>query len=123
MAGFAIGGFGGVVVENSYVASQKFNTWLDEAERSRALGWNATVARDEAGHLTVSTDAVPAGAVVTAQLRRPLGSRETLALDFAPSAAAAGNYRSVVPVAAGRWTVRLSIVAGEARWAEELAIP
>jgi nitrogen fixation protein FixH len=35
MARLAIGSFGGVVVENSYVASQKFNGWLD---RPRAGG-------------------------------------------------------------------------------------
>ena len=28
MASYAIGGFGGTVVDNSYVASQKFNGWL-----------------------------------------------------------------------------------------------
>jgi hypothetical protein len=31
MARFAVSTFGGVVVENSYVASQHFNRWLDEA--------------------------------------------------------------------------------------------
>ena len=40
--------FGGVVVENSYVASQDFNGWLDEARAERALGWDADVGRDDA---------------------------------------------------------------------------
>ncbi|PKP89530.1 MAG: hypothetical protein CVT75_12940, partial [Alphaproteobacteria bacterium HGW-Alphaproteobacteria-14] len=39
MATFAVSSFHGVVVDNSYVASQKFNGWMDEAEKSRALGW------------------------------------------------------------------------------------
>ncbi len=29
MASLAVGGFHGIVVENSYVASQKFNDWID----------------------------------------------------------------------------------------------
>jgi len=33
MATQASATFGGVVVENSYVASQEFNKWLDEAEQ------------------------------------------------------------------------------------------
>ena len=39
MARFAVSTFGGVVVENSYVASQEFNTWLERAAQSRAIGW------------------------------------------------------------------------------------
>ncbi|HUD29953.1 MAG TPA: FixH family protein [Novosphingobium sp.] len=40
MAGLASSTFGGVVVENSYVASQHFNRWLDEADKEKALGWS-----------------------------------------------------------------------------------
>ena len=39
MAVYATTTFGGVVVDNSYVASQKYNGWLKAAERQRALGW------------------------------------------------------------------------------------
>ena len=37
MATLAVRGFGGVIVENSYVASQEFNDWLDAAEEQKAL--------------------------------------------------------------------------------------
>lgn len=40
MASYAIGTFGGTVVDNSYVASQRFNDWLAEARAQRALKWN-----------------------------------------------------------------------------------
>jgi len=40
MASYAIGTFGGTVVDNSYVASQRFNSWLAEARTQRDLGWN-----------------------------------------------------------------------------------
>ncbi|MEC7952654.1 MAG: FixH family protein, partial [Pseudomonadota bacterium] len=39
MATLAVRGFGGVIVENSYVAGQEFNDWLDAAEEQEALGW------------------------------------------------------------------------------------
>ena len=45
MARDALSTFGGLVVENSYVASQDFNHWLDEAQRSKALGWQVKVTR------------------------------------------------------------------------------
>ena len=48
MASLATQGFGGVVVKNSYVASQKFNGWLDAAREQEALGWSAAVDRGAA---------------------------------------------------------------------------
>ncbi len=117
MANRATSGFGGVVVENSYVASQKFNTWLEEAERSKALGWEAKVARDGSGHLVVETRSAPGDATVTAELRRPLGERESATITFARTDD--GTYRSVEQVAEGRWTIRLAIESAGDRWAVE----
>jgi nitrogen fixation protein FixH len=117
MASLAVGGFHGIVVENSYVASQHFNDWLEEAEEARALGWTAEATRDEAGFITVTTAQVPESAIVTAELRRPLGEREYATLGF--GALGDGRYRSTEPVAAGRWTMRLFIEAGGREWAGE----
>lgn len=39
MAYFATGSWTGLVVENSYVASQQYNAVLADAERQKALGW------------------------------------------------------------------------------------
>lgn len=117
MAGFAVGGFHGTVVDNSYVASQKFNGWLSEADRMAALGWSAAAMRDDTGRVIVTTTGVPAGAVVTARLRRPIGTRAFADLTFAPLGD--GRLRSLEPVSDGRWTVRLAIEAQGERWAEE----
>lgn len=117
MASLAIGGFHGVVVKNSYVASQKFNSWLDKAERSRALGWEATSAREKNGYVLVTSPNLPAGADIHAELRRPLGAHEFASLTFSP--AGKGRYRSNAPVAAGRWTIRLRIEAGADVWTSE----
>jgi len=117
MASLAVGGFHGIVVENSYVASQKFNDWLGEAEEARALGWEVEAAREETGHVVITTAKVPEGALVNAELRRPLGTREYASLTFGPLGD--GRFRSTEPVAEGRWTMRLFIEAGDKTWAEE----
>ncbi len=117
MASQAIGGFHGIVVDNSYVASQKFNDWIDEADRMASLGWNVSASRGEDGRVTVATTGVPQGAVVKAQLRRPLGTREFANLDFAPIGE--GRFQSLEEVGEGRWTMRLTIEAAGERWAEE----
>ncbi|OGS51763.1 MAG: hypothetical protein A3J40_08540, partial [Erythrobacter sp. RIFCSPHIGHO2_12_FULL_63_10] len=117
MAARAANSFNGVVVENSYVASQKFNGWLDKAQRGHALGWQAEIGRDAAGHLLVETSGVPANARVRAQLRRPLGDAglELIALTKSD----AGLYRSQVPLEQGRWIVRLEISNGGDIWQSE----
>ena len=117
MASLATGGFHGVVVENSYVASQKFNGWLDEAEKSRALGWEVEAVRDESGFVVVEAANLPGEARVEADLRRPIGTREYASLSFAPFRD--GHYRSTEPVTPGRWIVRLRIEAGGDIWTGE----
>ena len=120
MATLATRGFGGVVVENSYVASQKYNLWLDEARRQDTLGWNARVTQQAGGTLELTLTGVPAGAEVTAQLRRPLGQPETTELTFV--AAGADRLVSVAPVASGRWIARIAIASGDDRWMQEVHI-
>ncbi|MFM5947692.1 MAG: FixH family protein, partial [Novosphingobium sp.] len=64
MARTAIGTFGGVVVDNSYVASQKYNGWLKEAAKEKALGWSAKATRRGDGRLVVTLEGAPSGAVL-----------------------------------------------------------
>jgi nitrogen fixation protein FixH len=117
MATLAVGGFHGVVVKNSYVASQQFNGWLDEAEKARALGWQVKPERAGDGHVLLITESVPAGTTFAAALRRPLGAQEFADLTFRPFGD--GKWRSDQPISQGRWIIRLSADAGEVMWAEE----
>jgi nitrogen fixation protein FixH len=121
MARMAIGTFGGVVVENSYVASQHFNHWLDEAKAEGALGWQADIARGPGGRLVVMLHGVPAGAVVSAVLRHPLGRLPDRGLAFAPGTA--GQFISSQPIADGRWLVRLEVQAQGHLWRQETNLP
>ncbi|MCW1381466.1 FixH family protein [Novosphingobium sp. KCTC 2891] len=116
MARMAISTFGGVVVENSYVASQHFNGWLDEARTEKALGWKALFGRRAAAEMQVglvnSLGKPLAGAHVTAIAEHPLGLRsdETLTLrEVAP-----GEYAAPLP--AGRWRLRLTAKVGDHTW-------
>src|SRR5690606_1556627 len=109
MATFAVRGFGGVVVENSYVASQKFNDWLAKADEQNALGWKAQVMRGGDGRLEVVTNA-PAGTRITAQLRRPVGDPALVNWPLSP--APAGRFVSDARLPEGRWLLRVTLAYG-----------
>lgn len=117
MARAASATFGGVVVENSYVASQQFNDWLDEARKEKALGWSATVSRRADGRIAVALTGAPEGVALSAIARHPLGRAPDQALDFARQAD--GSFRSVAALPAGRWRVRFEAAAGDRRWRTE----
>jgi len=120
MARLASSTFGGVVVENSYVASQHFNRWLDEAEKQDALGWTVVAERRSDDRIGLKLDRVPPGATVSAVARHPLGRLPDESLAFA----AAGNGLQVSNRAlpAGRWTLRIVIEADAETWRTELAL-
>ncbi|MCU0948608.1 MAG: FixH family protein [Porphyrobacter sp.] len=117
MATVAVGGFHGVVVDNSYVASQQFNGWLDNAAKARALGWQVMPERAATGHVLLRTKGVPAGTGFTAALRRPLGDKDFAELTFRP--VGEGLWQSDQTVAPGRWIIRLTAEAEGIVWAEE----
>lgn len=117
MASFASSTFGGVVVENSYVASQHYNRWLDAAAAQKKLGWTATLSRLPDGRAAVRFSGAPEGLVVSAVARHPLGHAPEQALTFERSAD--GAFVSTKAVAPGRWMVRIAAEAGEAKWREE----
>lgn len=116
MARMAISTFGGIVVENSYVASQHYNKWLDQAARERALGWSARMDRGagDAVDLVLADSAGQplAGAKVSATAVHPLGripDRELAVREVAP-----GRYSAALEP--GRWRLRLSVTAQGQTW-------
>lgn len=121
MARLAVSTFGGVVVENSYVASQEFNRWLDQAEQARALGWEprATFLDDARVQVEFAAEASPRELSGTA--RHPLGRMPDTALTFFP--VEPGRFVSSAPLAPGRWTLRLEGRAGADVWRGEVALP
>ena len=117
MAHFASSTFGGVVVENSYVASQNYNKWLDEAAAEKKLGWSAAVTRLPDNRVALRFTGAPDDLVVTGVARHPLGHAPDQVLTFAR--AADGAFVSDKAVAPGRWLVRLTAQAGQTKWRDE----
>lgn len=101
----ATGTFPGLVVKNSYVASQGWNAKTDA---QRALGWRAAAKYSE-GTLTVSMtgrDGMPVrGLNVAAVVGRPASMREDQRLELAESPA---GYAAPLQLAPGRWRVAIT---------------
>jgi len=117
MARLATSTFGGVVVENSYVASQHFNRWLDEASAEKALGWRADFSRRPDGRVAVKLTGPSAPAQLAALARHPLGRQPDQALAFVPDGSGAFVSTGQLPV--GRWRLRLEVQAGGRLWRSE----
>ena len=103
----------GLVVENSYVASQKFNGWLAQGRAQKAMGWTVKAGAD-AGALSVSaagpTGAPLSGLKVVATLEHPLGaepSRDIELREIAP-----GRYAAPHGLAPGQWLAEVRLARG-----------
>jgi nitrogen fixation protein FixH len=121
LASLARGTFGGVVVENSYVASQHFNKWLDAAAAEQGLGWKAAVSRRSNGRLAVVLSGADKAANLFATARHPLGRLPDQRLAFARDAG--GTFVSQQALPAGRWRLRLEARAGSKVWRSEEDLP
>ena len=110
MASFATRSFGGTVVDNSYVASQSFNEWLEAARQQDDLQWTETVARSgDRVAVTIDTpDGLLSGAIVTGIATHPVGGAEEVSLSFTETGDGAFHSNEILP--AGRWLVRIEIV-------------
>jgi nitrogen fixation protein FixH len=108
MATNAVRTFGGVVVDNSYVASQHFNRWLAEGRAQDMQGWRAEAegTRDGALVVTLRDARGPIRqAVVTAEAEHPLGRLP--GRRFPLTALGDGRYAAPHALASGRWRIRL----------------
>lgn len=117
MAHLAARSFSGVVVQNSYDASQRYNQWLAQAARERALGLSAQVRRQADGRLAVrlvgGAQGLWASAVLRGEAWHPLGQVADHELRFV--AQGDGNFISTAPLAGTRWRLRLELLARDGR--------
>lgn len=113
MATFAVKTFGGTVVDDSYVAGQKFNDWLSKARLQKSRGWDAQISRMSTGQVRVVLH-VPEGfssnLQVTGSATHPLERATRQRLIFRRE----GNaFVTTLPLPAGRWVTRVEV--GDAR--------
>jgi len=115
MATYASTTFGGTVVENSYVASQRYNDWLARARAQALLGWTPTLSADASRHVQI-TIATPngslSGAKISATATHPLGGLPPRVLTFVANG---DGYRSLTVLPPGRWLIRLEVERQAAR--------
>ena len=115
--------FGGTVVDNSYVASQRFNGWLAEARAQRRLDWTVD-ATLQPGRIVVVTARAPRGpmrdAAVTVLATHPLGRLPQQGLTFRQDGA--GRFVATRALPAGRWLLRIEVRdhGHEARFDDEV---
>ena len=114
MAWLATSTFSGTVVDNSYVASQKFNGWLAEARTEKALGWQTDVSLDTERHIMIAVRDKAGRALApldaTGTVERALVNEKPTALHLEP--VRAGVLRSSATLPLGRWHVHVQMVSG-----------
>ncbi|QZH76326.1 MAG: FixH family protein [Erythrobacter sp.] len=120
MAWRATDTFGGVVVRNTYVASQEFNGWLEAAEAQQALGWKAQALWREDGRVQVQVSGPDESASLVGAARHPLGRETPQQLQF--DRQADGSFLSREMLASGRWLLRLELRDGADVWRSEEAL-
>lgn len=109
MAYQAVHSWSGLVVENTYVASQQFNGKVAEAKALNASGISGTLTAtngliryvivDEAGQPVVAD-------TVSASFKRPVGDHQDFEVML--NDAGKGAYEVAHPVASGHWIVDVS---------------
>lgn len=113
MATVARKSWSGLVVANTYVASQQFNAQAEQARRQAALGWTATLTVD-AGIVRYAVADANGRAVdlagATATFRRPVGTNDDRTLTLAPTGA--GAMEAAADLADGVWIVDVTADAG-----------
>lgn len=115
MAGFAISTWTGLVVPNTYVASQEFNGKAAESKAISALGYQGAIASGEEGFTFTLTDKngapVSADAVLVA-FNRPVGAVGDHTMTLTPR----GNGVFVAPgkLVEGEWIAHISAVLDRA---------
>jgi nitrogen fixation protein FixH len=113
MAVIATGSWTGLVVPNSYVASQQYNKVLADARAQDGLGWQSTLAYHDATlRLTVKSrhDRIIEGLDVTAKLSVPAHEHRDHQVAF--TAGPDGRYVAMSELEPGDW--RADVTATDA---------
>jgi nitrogen fixation protein FixH len=116
MAAFAWTSWTGLVVKNSYVASQEFNDRAKAGREQAALGWQGELAYEKGElryRLVSANGAVVAATGVEVALGRPAYEAEDTTVALSPTGD--GSFGGDIALADGQWIVRLSAEAGPAQ--------
>lgn len=118
MAWFAAASWSGLVVQNSYVASQNFNATTAGKRREAALGWRGTISHDSQSFSLRLSDAAGQPVIATS-VTAVIGRPATAAQDFTVDLIATGNgtYSAAAALAPGVWQAKVAVTgANGAGW-------
>ncbi|WP_346433403.1 FixH family protein [Oricola sp.] len=110
MAYFATSSWTGLVVKNSYVESQRFNTVTAEKRRQAELGWSADLTHEKgvfAVDLTDKDGNYIRDAIVLAKIGHPVQERDDQTVTL--NAERGGRYAADVDLRPGLWDVDLTV--------------
>ena len=110
MAYFATSTWTGLVVQNSYVESQRFNEVTAEKKRQAALGWSTQIAYEGgvlAAELTDKDGAAIPDAIVLAKIGHPVQQRDDQTVTLVATGGA--HYAGDVDLRPGLWDVDLTV--------------
>ncbi|RST84873.1 cytochrome oxidase [Aquibium carbonis] len=113
MATLANTTWSGLIVKNSYVASQHFNAQAQAARAQAALGWSSTMAYDGTAFRYTLVDARGEPLVLDpseAFFRRPVSDRDDRTIPLAPQGL--GVLVGAVELGDGLWIVEVAAGAG-----------
>ena len=101
----------GLVTDNPYRDSQRFEATTEERLKEVALGWSAALAHED-GQVRISlTDRAGApliGAVVTARFGRPAHENDDRSAEF--QQIAGGDYTAPVTLESGVWIAEIVVI-------------
>ena len=103
----------GLVVDNSYIASQNFNGWLAAGRKQRAMGWTVHASTADGMMVIEATDrnGEPlTGLVGHATITHPLGAEPARTLTLAETGD--GLY-TAGPISRGQWIAEIRLPRGE----------
>ncbi|MCB8838588.1 FixH family protein [Aurantimonas sp. VKM B-3413] len=112
MAYFAESTWSGLVVENSYVASQTFDADTAKREQEVARGWDARVAYADGQFRVDFVDAAGkpvTDAAASVTIGHPVNANFDRTLTLEP--VAGGGYGAKTQLTSGRWEARLVLTA------------
>jgi nitrogen fixation protein FixH len=113
LAAFASRSWTGLVVENSYVASQEFNLRMREGRAQAELGWSGRLTIGD-GHVRYRLVDARGQALrpsrVTVTFRRPVSEGEDRAVALLP--ARGGDFEADMILSEGSWIVEIQSEAG-----------
>jgi len=104
MARFAITTWSGLVVPNTYVASQEFNARAEASRAIAAKGFQIDLSTDKDGMAIMFTDRAGQPALadsIIAQMRRPVGTHQDR--EMVLTRESDGVYRAAGELAEGEW--------------------